>query len=217
MSWRKTAVATAAAWAILGTVPLLSAQSAAQPPVAVQAPVAAQDTAGASAQVPRTLAMYAQEELSRLARTPSIVAYIEAQNARRVRIADLKVLDARWAAARGVEDYMWSLMRNPLSWVLADFQYQHKFIVEAFAMDSRGAIVAETNRTSSYYKGEAEKFTAAYAGGTGALWYGPAAFDESTAEMVIQVSVPVMKGSRAIGVICFSVSLDRWEDRRLGQ
>jgi hypothetical protein len=211
MRCRDGAAAVVAACAILGAATTLGAQATVQD----AAPAAAQAAADPTGQVPKTLAAYAQDQLSRLASSPAIVQYIEALNARRVRIADLKALDAQWQAAPGVEGYMWNLMRNPLAWELVDFQYQHKFIMEAFAMDMHGAIVAETNRTSSYYKGEAEKFTAAYANGSGALWYGPAGFDDSTAEMVIQVSVPVMKGTRAIGVICFSVSLDRWEDRRL--
>jgi hypothetical protein len=213
MRRRKKAAAAVAACAILGAATALGAQAT----VPNAAPGMAPGSADASGQVPRSLAAYAQDELSRLASSPAIVAYVEAQNARRVRIADLKALDAQWQAAPGVEGYMWNLMRNPLAWELVDYQYQHKFVMDAFAMDVHGAIVAETNRTSSFYKGEAEKFTAAFADGAGTLWYGPAGFDESTAEMVIQVAVPVMKGSRAIGVICFSISLDRWEDRRLGQ
>lgn len=176
-----------------------------------------QAAAAAPADVPNTLVTYAQTVLVRMAQAPSVTQFIEAQNARRVRVADLKALDARWAASAAVEGYMWDLMRNRLAWELVNFQYQHKFITEVFAMDVRGAIVAETNRTSTFYKGEAEKFTAAYAGGSGAVWFGPAAFDASTAEMQVQVSVPVTRGGRAIGVICFGVSLDRWEERRLDE
>ena len=174
-----------------------------------------QAAAPSAGDVPNTLAAYAQNVLVKVAQGPSVTQYIEAQNARRVRVEDLKALDAKWAAAPGVEGYMWDLMRNRLAWDLVNFQYQHKFIMEAFAMDARGAIVAETNRTSTFYKGEAKKFTEAYAGGVGAVWFGPAAYDDSSAEMEIQVSVPVMKGGKAIGVICFGVSLDRWEERRV--
>ncbi len=173
-----------------------------------------QAAAQATGDAPNSLVEYTQGVLARLARSPSIIKYLEGQNGRRVTIAQLKALDAKWKAAPGVESFMWDLLRNKLAWELVDFQYRNKFIVEIFAMDSRGAIVAETNRTSSYYKGEAAKFTAAFANGTGAVWFGPVEFDESTAEMVIQVSVPVMKGSKAIGAICFGVSLDRWEERR---
>ena len=166
------------------------------------------------ADVPNSLAAYAQSVLVKMVQEPAVVQYLDAQNARPVRLEDLKALDQRWAASAGVEAYMWDLMRNRLAWTLADFQYRHKFITEVFAMDRRGAIVAETNRTSTFYKGEAEKFTAAFAGGDGAIWFGPAAYDDSTAEMEIQVSVPVLKAGKAEGVVCFGVSLDRWEERK---
>lgn len=177
-------------------------------------PASAQAPAAEMKDVPASLVAYAESTLSAAARTPAVVQFVEGQNARKARVEDLKALDRRWAAAPGVEPYMWDLLRNRLALVLVDFQYRHKFVTEAFAMDAQGAIVAETNRTSTYYKGEAEKFTAAFAAGAGAIWYGPAAYDDSTGETEIQVSVPVMKGTRAIGAICFGISLDRWEERK---
>jgi hypothetical protein len=174
----------------------------------------AQAPAVAGGEVPATLTAYAQAVLVEVGRKALVAQYLEAQNARPQRVSDLKALDRRWVEATGVESYMWDLMRNRLAWELYDFQVRHPFVTETFAMDRRGAIVAETNRTSSFYKGEAEKFTSAYAGGAGAVWFGPAGYDDSTGEMAIQVSVPVMKGASAIGVICFTISLDRWEERK---
>jgi hypothetical protein len=164
-------------------------------------------------EVPKTLIAYTENVLAPYAGTAPITRYIAAQNAQKASVEKLKALDARWKASPNVEPYMWDLMRNALAFELVGFQYRNKFIVEAFAMNAQGAIVAETNRTSSFYKGEAAKFTAAYAGGAGALWYGVPEFDESTGEMVIQVSVPVMRDGKAIGAIVFGVSLDRWEQR----
>lgn len=199
MSWVRHTAAAMAACAAMSVATGAFGDAAAAPP----------------SEVPASLVAYTEKVLLKAAAAPSIVRYIEAQNARRARVEDLKAMDRKWAASSGIEDYMWNLMRNALALQLADFQYRHKFVTEAFAMDARGTIVAETNRTSTYYKGEAEKFTAAYAKGAGAAWYGPVAYDDSTAEIEIQVSVPVMNGGKAIGVICFGVSLDRWEERRV--
>jgi len=58
-----------------------------------------------------------------------------------------------------------------------------------------------------------EKFTAAYAGGAGAIWYGTLEYDESTKTNSVQISVPVVKGGNAIGAICFTVNIDEWEKR----
>ena len=177
-------------------------------------PAFAQAPAAAAKDAPASLVTYTESTLSKAAQSPAVIQFMEVQNARKVRVEDLKALDRRWAAAAGVEPYMWDLLRNRLAFELVDFQYRHKFITEAFAMDAQGAIVAETNRTSTFFKGDAEKFTAAFAAGAGALWYGPAAYDDSTGETEIQVSVPVMRGAKAIGVICFGISLDRWEERK---
>ncbi len=80
-------------------------------------------------------------------------------------------------------------------------------------MDAQGTIIGETNRTSTYWKGEQAKFTAAYKGGAGALWYGTLEYDESTKSNIVQISVPVMKGGKAIGAICFGINVDEWEKR----
>jgi hypothetical protein len=162
---------------------------------------------------PRSLVTYTESVLAEFANSPSIVAFIEAQNAKSVDLNQVKAMDAKWTASKVVEPYMWNIMRNSLSYTLVSFQYQNKFVVEAFAMDRRGIIVAETNRTSTYWKGKAEKFVAPYNDGKGAFWYGPAEYDDSTGEIVVQVSVPVKRGERTIGVVLFGVSLDRWEQR----
>ena len=172
-----------------------------------------QETTHSTGDAPRSLVTYTESVLAEFANTPSIVQFIESQNAKGVDINQVKTMDARWSASKKVEPYMWNIMRNSISYTLVDFQYQNKFIVEAFAMDRRGIIVGETNRTSTYWKGEAEKFLAAYSSGNGAFWYGPAEYDESTGEIVVQVSVPVKRAGRTIGVVLFGISLDRWEQR----
>ena len=89
----------------------------------------------------------------------------------------------------------------------------YKFIPEAFIMNAQGTIIGETNRTSTYWKGEQEQFTGAYKDGAGAVWFGKLAYDESTKVNGVQISVPVMKGGKAIGAICFTINVDEWEKR----
>jgi hypothetical protein len=105
------------------------------------------------------------------------------------------------------------MLANPVSARLKKLTVEHKFILESFIMNAQGAIIGETNRTSTYYKGEAAKFTGAYKGGVGAIWYGPVEYDASVKANVLQISVPVIKGGKAIGAICFSISLEEWEKR----
>jgi hypothetical protein len=106
-----------------------------------------------------------------------------------------------------------ALLGNACSARLAKTISTYKFVPEAFIMDAQGTIIGETNRTSTYWKGEQEKFTAAYKSGTGAIWYGKLEYDESTKSNIVQISVPVVKNGKAVGAICFGINVDEWEKR----
>jgi len=163
--------------------------------------------------VPRSLVKFAQQTLVTYGQDPQLVALTAKSNASPQDVAKLRALDVRWQKKDGIEAFVKTLMASPASQRLGALIVKHPYVPEAFIMDSQGTIIGETNRTSTYWKGEQEKFTAAYAGGTGAIWYGTLEFDESTKTNSVQISVPVAKGGKAIGAICFTVNIDEWEKR----
>jgi hypothetical protein len=163
--------------------------------------------------VPRSLVKFAQQTLVTYGEDPQLVALVAKSNASPQDVAKLRALDVRWQKKDAIEAFVKTLMASPASQRLAALIEKHPYVPEAFIMDSQGTIIGETNRTSTYWKGEQEKFTAAYAGGTGAIWYGTLEFDESTKTNSVQISVPVAKGGKAIGAICFTVNIDEWEKR----
>lgn len=171
-------------------------------------PLAAQ-----SADVPRHLISFAQDQLTEFASHGQIVSQIREHNARGLTLETIRATDSAWTEVSGVSRYMLDLMSNDLSLLLHNFEFEHPYIVETFAMGALGANVGQTNRTSDYWQGDETKFTASYNDGAGSIHYGEIEYDYSADELVIQVSVPVMVGNRAIGAITFSVSLDRWERR----
>jgi hypothetical protein len=166
-----------------------------------------------SQDVPKSLARFAQESLTKIGQDAELVALVEKSNGSPQDIAKLKALDAKWKSKDNVEGFVKNLMASPASARLGRIIGEHTYLPEAFIMDAQGTIIGETNRTSTYWKGEQEKFTAAYNGGAGAVWYGTLEFDESTKTNAVQISVPVAKGGKALGAICFTVNVDAWEKR----
>ena len=164
-------------------------------------------------EVPRTLVSFSEEELVELGRNSRVIAAVEAQNALGRSLDQIKQFDEEWQNAGSVTRFMLDLMSNDLALVLHNFEYTYGFIVETFVMDNRGANVAQTARTSDYWQGDEAKFSGSYNNGSGAIHYGDVEYDGSVDEIIVQVSVPVMNGSRAVGAITFGVSLDRWERR----
>ncbi|MGD0724158.1 MAG: hypothetical protein ABSB63_01195 [Spirochaetia bacterium] len=137
--------------------------------------VAAQDRS-----VPKSLVKFANEKLTAMGWDAQLVSFVSKDNANPVDVEKLRALDKRWQANDNMADFMKALMGNQVSARLQKQIGVHKYIPEAFIMNAQGTIIGETNQTSTYWKGEQEKFTAAYNGGVGAVWFGTLAYDEST-------------------------------------
>jgi hypothetical protein len=80
---------------------------------------------------------------------------------------------------------------------------------EAFVTDQRGAVVCAARVTSDYWQGDEPKFTNAFKDGRGAVFIDRPRYDESVKANVAHISVPVMDGVRAIGVLVVGVKADK--------
>jgi hypothetical protein len=168
---------------------------------------------GQSERIPKSMVQFAETELTRFASKPEIVDAIQRQNARGRTIDEIKAIDTAWISYDGINRFMMDMISNDCALELWNFQIDHSYILEIFAMDNQGTNAGQTNKTSDYWQGDEAKFTESYNNGTGAVYYDDPEYDESVDELIIQISVPVMTGGRAVGAITFGISLDGWERR----
>ena len=164
-------------------------------------------------QIPKQLKQFTDEVIAPFGKNDVIVRAEADQNEENLSLEEIQRRDREWRATEGVNEFMLELMSNDTALELLNLQSRYHFIVEAFVMDNKGALVGLTSKTSDYWQGDEAKFTESYAGGEGAVHYGEIEFDSSSSEIVIQVSVPVRTAVDAIGAITFGISLDRWERR----
>jgi hypothetical protein len=120
-------------------------------------------------------------------------------------------LDKKWIATPGVADFMKALMTSTCGQHLKKIQDSKKYYSEIFVMDNQGANVAMTDKTSDYWQGDEAKFKNSFKQGTGAVFVDEVEFDESVQAYLVQVSVPVMEGNKAIGAITFGINVDEIE------
>lgn len=76
-------------------------------------------------------------------------------------------------------------------------------------MDNQGAIVAMTNKTSDYWQGDEAKFQKSFNGGEGAINIGKEKFDDSAQAYLVQVSIPILDGDKAVGALTIGVNLGK--------
>jgi sensor histidine kinase regulating citrate/malate metabolism len=75
-------------------------------------------------------------------------------------------------------------------------------------MDNQGANVCMTNRTSDYWQGDEAKWQKSFEGGKGAIFIDERKYDSSAKAVIVQISVPVMDGDKAIGAITVGIKVD---------
>lgn len=159
---------------------------------------------------PQKVVDYAKTTLAAFGNDGMIVKAVKAENAKGKTLAQIKDMDAKWRGDAGIAPYMKELMTSECGMYLKEIQAKNNFIEEIFVMDNQGANVCQTDKTSDYWQGDEAKFTESFSGGSGAVHMGDVEFDDSAQAYLVQVSVPVKDGGKAIGAITFGINVDKF-------
>lgn len=165
----------------------------------------------AAEKAPPQVVELANSTLAALGSDPVIVRAVQEENGKGKSLAEIQAKDDEWKAHAGIADYMQAIMESECGNHLRDIQNSAPYYAEIFVMDNQGANVAMTDKTSDYWQGDEAKFKKSYAGGNGAVFIDEVEFDESSQAYLVQVSVPVMDGGKAIGAITFGIDVDKIE------
>lgn len=117
--------------------------------------------------------------------------------------AEILARDARWRETDGIDDFVKPFLTNDCAEALIEFQEEHDAFSELLVTDSRGALVAASNKISDYDQADEAWWVATMDGGRGRSHTGPIEYDESARSEAISVYVPILdpQDGRAIGVI----------------
>jgi hypothetical protein len=163
----------------------------------------------AGEKAPQKVLDLANSTLAPMGSDPAIVKAVQQENSKGKSLDQIKEMDAKWQAHAGIADYMQALMDSECGKHLQGLEKNSPQFVEIFVMDNQGANVAMTAKTSDYWQGDEAKFQKSYAEGKGAVFVDDVKFDDSTQAYLVQVSVPVMDGGKAIGAITFGIDVEK--------
>lgn len=135
-----------------------------------------------------------------------IVAAVKAQNAKRVPLKTIQALDADWVAGKA-ETLVRQITTGSCAAHLRQLAAANGAYGEVFVMDDQGALVCANAKTSDYWQGDEAKWQRAFNGGKGEVFIDRPRYDDSASRSLAQISVPVVDGGRAIGVITVGLSL----------
>jgi len=145
------------------------------------------------------------ELLRGLAQGPLVIEKVRISNKknRKLSLTEILIADEKWKSAKGMDDFIKSLLTNQCSQRLIDFQEEYDEFPEIFVTDAKGLIVGETNKTSDYYQADEQWWSEAYKGGKGKTFYGEIEYDESAMAESIPIYIPIMESGnkKVIGII----------------
>ncbi len=167
--------------------------------------------ASAGEKAPQNVYDLAKSELAGYGTDAVLVAAVKDENAKGKTLDQIKSLDEKWKNTAGIDDSMKAMMSNPCAQELKKIADTNPSFVEIFVMDDKGANVCMTDKTSDYWQGDEAKFQKSFADGKGEIFVDDVEFDDSSQTYLVQVSVPVMDGGKAIGAITFGLDIDKIE------
>ncbi|TNC82313.1 MAG: hypothetical protein C9356_04665 [Oleiphilus sp.] len=147
-------------------------------------------------------------ELATWGDDPVLIAAVKEQNGKGITLDAIKARDAEWRKVEGLDDQMKAMMESPAAKRMLELESSKGFLFEMFLMDNQGANVAMTNKTSDYWQGDEAKWQKSFNGGKGGIHVGEVEFDDSAQAYLVQVSVSVNEGGKAIGAMTIGVNLD---------
>jgi hypothetical protein len=172
-----------------------------QSPATSSAKTQASDSSKLAPEVETVLAQET-DILVALAADPSIISTVRASSEKNKLLSteEIQRMDKEWQDSKSVTSFIAQFMSNPTALQLVAFQKTHPEFKEVFVADAAGLNVAQTDKTSDYYQADESWWTNSFNDGRGMVAHGNIEFDESSQTEAISLYVPVMDGSRAIGV-----------------
>lgn len=143
--------------------------------------------------------------VERVAVDPVIIKAVREQNQADVSLDEIKQIDEQWLAG-DKEEFAMGLQENAAGKLLRKRVRSNNMVyTEAFLCDKRGAVVGEYPKTSDYWQGDEEKFTACFNSGDGKVFIGKLEDDVSSQSYSVQISVPVKDEGKTIGVLVMGI------------
>ncbi len=134
-----------------------------------------------------------------------LINAVKAQNVRKTALADIQKIDTDWKSGKRLGAVTTGACADHLRKLAAEQPYY----VEVFITDNQGALVCSNAITSDYWQGDEDKWTRAFAAGKGAVFIDRPRFDESAKANLGGISLPIMDGPAAIGVLTVGVFTDK--------
>lgn len=145
--------------------------------------------------------------LCQLAAEKNLVQDVRSRDKVPLNAEQAQKIQAEWVQI-GIADSKKSYLYGEASQTIRLYESKIPSMVKCFALDNQGNVVGAVPACSGFIHGQMDKFRKCYNNGSGRVFLNPAGLDVSTKIYSVQVSVPIFDGSKTIGVLVSTLSLE---------
>ena len=138
---------------------------------------------------------------------PVLVSAVLDQNRQQLALAEIQRRDRIWPTDTG-KVLVTAATSGACADRLRELAASDPIYGEMLVMDNKGALVCATSQTTDYYQGDEDKFTRSFNEGEGDTFVDTPRLDESAAEQLAQISLPVRDGESVIGALTVGVRIN---------
>ena len=164
-------------------------------------------------EVEQSLTAMANGEVKQWLESPVVWEQVKAQNSKHQGMSEAEIigLDKQWRAETSASDQ--PLIRKVLATELSSYLNQVKEksagkYTEIFVMDAVGLNVGQSDVTSDYWQGDEAKWQKTFQAGPDSIHIGEVEMDESSQQLQVQLSLPVVENGTVIGAVTIGVNVD---------
>ena len=164
-------------------------------------------------EVKESLTALAKSEVQSWLNSPLVFEQVKAQNSKHKGMSesDIVSLDQQWRAETSASDQ--PLIKKVLATELSAYLSEVKEksagkYTEIFVMDAVGLNVGQSDVTSDYWQGDEAKWQKTFQAGADSIHIGEVEMDESSQQLQVQLSLPVVENGTVIGAVTIGVNVD---------
>lgn len=145
--------------------------------------------------------------LTRLAAEKNLVRDVQARDNAPLSAEQARKIQAEWIQI-GIEDVKKPYLYGDASQAIRLYEPRIPTLVKCFVLDDQGNVVGAVPECTDFIHGQMDKFLKCYNNGRGRVYVNPPGLDVTTKIYSVQVSVPVFDGTKTIGVLVATLSLE---------
>jgi hypothetical protein len=147
--------------------------------------------------------------IRKLAQEETVIDDIESQNGAKVDAGRDEELQQMWVRSTAVSEFVKTYQDKKSCQTMRQYFSKTFALMDCFTLDSRGRGVGALYKPSNFLQDGDPHFVHCYNGGKGRIFVNEPELDAAHEAETVEISLPVQKGSRTVGVLVTTVLLEK--------